>query len=522
MILRLVKRDPVWLAALMLAVLIGAVAPFFAFDSLEFVTMGGLGCLLYARPHVRATLFEAALPITGRDLFLARALSLLAVVWLPALCGVTTILLVRADSPRALAMVEAAAILTAAILLPKTIRVREIAGPQGLSRVVCVLVCAVGGLAWHFLTPGIVLGVFGLAGAGILVGTWLAVPPSFQVVSLQTVDPIAVPESVSTAPLSRMAFTWLPVLRSAFWWVPIVYFCLMVSLGKERDGFLLAFMFTVFGTVQSRQRTGWLAALPLSCRARLWITLAYATIPLLAGLAVGMCISPSRLDNPMAAGPGPRTDESVNVSLEFWHYAPGVRVPVIRAPWGEAVQPVTFRAAGFTFYNPYSVGPSHSQQFLEWQFGRATEAVYGRSIPLAQYGAAYKPGLKPLTDRPRMRILIWEAVALCSLFLVFVTELTKWHLLQRLSATVRAILGWTVLGLPAVAIYGIGLFHHGYSLSICQSLFHFVLLRVTGTLPNSLLAMTVAAVTVCAMYWLLERQFGKSELTMRKQPGQPE
>jgi hypothetical protein len=522
MILRLVKRDPVWLAALMLAVLIGAVAPFFAFDRLEFAIMAGFGCLLYARPHVRATLFEAALPITGRDLFLARALSLLAVVWLPALCGVAAILLVRADSPRALAMLEAAAILTAAILLPKTIRVREIAGPQGLSRVVCVLVCAVGGLAWHFLTPGIVLGVFGLASAGILVGTWFAVPPSFQVVSLKTTDPIAVPESVPAVPLSRTLFTWLPILRSAFWWPSIVYFYLAVSLGMERDGLLLDFMFAVFVTIQSRQRTGWLSALPLSCRARLRITLASANIPLLVGLAVGMCITLPHTDRSMVAGPGPQTDVPVNVSLEFWHYAPGVRVHVIRAPWGEAVQPVSFRAAGIPFYNPYSVGPGNSPEFLEWQFGRATEAIYGRSIPLAQYSAAQQAGLQPVTDRPRIRILIWEAVALCSLFLVFVTELTKWHLLQRLSATVRAILGWTVLGLPAVAIYGIGLFHHGYSLSICQSLFHFVLLRVTGTLPNTLLAMTIAAVTVCAMYWLLERQFGKSELTMRKQPGQPE
>ena len=58
--------------------------------------------------------------------------------------------------------------------------------------------------------------------------------------------------------------------------------------------------------------------------------------------------------------------------------------------------------------------------------------------------------------------------------------------------------------------------------SISQALGHFVLLRVTSALPNSLLAVTAAAVPVCAMYWLLERQFSKSELTMWKPPGQPE
>jgi len=52
-----------------------------------------------------------------------------------------------------------------------------------------------------------------------------------------------------------------------------------------------------------------------------------------------------------------------------------------------------------------------------------------------------------------------------------------------------------------------------YRVDVSQPLFHSVLLRLTSALPNPLLAVSAAAVPVCAMYWLLERQFRQSELT---------
>ena len=523
MILRLVKRDPAWQMALVFAVVMGVAAPLFPYDPARFnimllVATAVLGGSLQARPHIHATLFEAALHITGRDLFLARTLSLLAMVWLPVFCGVIAILLVRADGPLALAMVEAAAILTPLILVQQAIRVREIAGPQWPYWLGWPLVWAVGG-AWHFLSPGVVLSICGLVSAALLIRTWLAVPPSLQVVSLKVVDPIAVP----TAPVARTAFTWLPVLRSAFWWGPPFYFLLMVLQGMTGVWLLFVYIFTVQGALQSRRRTRWLSALPLSYRALLWITLASTVVPLLAGLAVGLCFSQVHSDYPLTSAPWPHTNPGVNVSLEFWHYAPSSKVPIIRAPWGETAQPATFRALGCTFYNPYTIGSGNSRQFLEWQFGRATQAVYGRSIHPMQYGAAYRAGLKSLTDRPQMRILTWEAAALLSLFLVFATELSGWHVLHRPPARGAAALMLMLFAIviaPACAILVYSMLHG--SVSIFRTLVHWVLLRVTSALPNTLLAATAAALPVGAMYWLLERQFRKSELPMWKWPGQPE
>ena len=69
-----------------------------------------------------------------------------------------------------------------------------------------------------------------------------------------------------------------------------------------------------------------------------------------------------------------------------------------------------------------------------------------------------------------------------------------------------------------IAAYGIAMYHMRAS----WALVHSILLRLTSALPNPLLAVSAAAVPVGAMYWLLERQFRQSELTMWKRPGQPE
>jgi hypothetical protein len=52
-------------------------------------------------PQRRATRFEAGLPIEARDLLLARTLSLMALVWIPALSGVAGIVVVQGFSAAA-------------------------------------------------------------------------------------------------------------------------------------------------------------------------------------------------------------------------------------------------------------------------------------------------------------------------------------------------------------------------------------------------------------------------------------
>jgi hypothetical protein len=68
--------------------------------------------------------------------------------------------------------------------------------------------------------------------------------------------------------------------------------------------------------------------------------------------------------------------------LEFWRTG---EAPVIESPWGETWRPATVRLLGVAIYNPYSFGPANSARFFEWQFRRATEAVYGQAMDYADY-----------------------------------------------------------------------------------------------------------------------------------------
>ena len=71
---------------------------------------------------------------------------------------------------------------------------------------------------------------------------------------------------------------------------------------------------------------------------------------------------------------------------------------------------------------------------------------------------------------------------------------------------------WLLFGLP-LAVLGIDMYSASHDgVPVGQALFHFVLLRLTSAVPNGLLAVSIAAVPIGAMYWILDRQFRKSEL----------
>ena len=526
MILQLVKRDPAWQMALMLAVVLAVAAPLSPSDrtgmnALLFGTVAILACSVQARSHIRATLFEAALPIDGRDLFRARILSLMALVWLPVFCGVSAILLLKDDGSRAVALLEAAAILTPAILLPQAMGVREIAARSWWARWAGAPIAILGGVAWYFLPAGVVLGMAGAVTAAIVYSAWVAVPASFQVAPLEAADPVAPSDSVPDVAAARLAFRWLPALRSAFWRAPVMYFVSLVMLGVFGTWWAFFPIFVVQATLDSRRRTSWLAALPLSSRRLLAISLAASVLPLVAGVGIGMCFSPMVRppDTSMWAGPKLPGSHPANVALEFWRYSPSGAVPAIQAPWGEAVEVATFRTLGFTFYNPYSVGAGNSRQLREWQFERSTKAVYGRSIPLSQFGAAQEAGLTPVTGRPLMRMLTWEAAVLSALYLVFVTGAFQGRLLGRFPA-LRATVLTVLVGIPVVAYGGTVYYLTLRSVNLGEAVFHWLLLDLTGAVRNALLALAVGAVPVAGMYWLLEWQFRRTEASTWKEAKQ--
>lgn len=526
MILRLVKRDPAWRIAGILAILIGIGLPAWgptmmrrdSVNALMLIAFTVFGCANFARPHVHATLFEAALPIAGRDLFLARTLSLLGMVWLPLLCGIGVTLAIGNDGSLALMLLGTGAALTPAILLQHAIRVRELTGPPVWSRL-AFLVSVAGGAAWYCLPPGVVLSLCGLLSAAVLLGTWTSVPPSFQVAPLAVAEPAAVRTPSAAKPLSKAYFVWWPVLRSAYIGRPIYYFALMVMQGMFGSWFYFFAIFVVQGVSKNRQSTRWLSALPLSYSTRLRIVLLSTVAPLMAGLAIGMFF-PFHYDNQMAKGPRQKVETETNVALEFWRYATEGTVPAIRTPWGETVQPALFQVAGVIFYNPYTVPGSGSMQLHDWQMQRATQAVFGEPMSPAEYLAARRAGvLKPRTGGALMRILTLESAGLFALLLVFATELTAWRRFHRLSFSARVIVMSLLFGVPCAAIFGIDTyFQTDVGVSLGQALFHFALLRFTSAVPNSLLAVAAAAAPIVPMCWILTRQFARSEFTGKNRP----
>jgi hypothetical protein len=261
----------------------------------------------------------------------------------------------------------------------------------------------------------------------------------------------------------------------------------------------------------------WLDSLPLSHRFRLLINLLPALV-IVAGAAIGLQFAMDEYplyvgDQGLADGrPG---TPNVALSLEYWQHAPGGVATLVESPWGEKASPATAYVFGYRLYNPYSTGPDNSRRFFDWQFARATEAVYGRALEPGQIGAAKKAGLTPRTARGRMRILNASAMLLILLLLLFVRDLFRWRLVHRLSRRARILLAVALAAPPLGAILALEFnpIPGGRGVVTVQHLVEWLLLRVGVLLPANPLVVGVAAlVPVLLMYLLLERLFAKSEL----------
>ena len=520
MILRLLKRDPAWkigvgvasltvVQLLFLSVVPGGPDPHWT--RLLFV-QASLIIAVFWCPHRRATLFEAALPIEGRQLFLARLLSRLALVWLPVLAGILVIHSAPDTGwPEVLGMLECGILFTLACLLPLSVRVRECAAPAGLLAALSTGLAAAGALAWHFLPPGPFLSVFALAGALILLRTWFAIPASFQVAPMQEVGSIPSPRSTRDArPLA-----WWPIVRSAGFGMPLFIFPVGVLLGWSGDlSVPFAGIFAIMANIDVRQRTRWLYALPLSFRALALVTVVPSLVLLFGGVAIGMGVGrPPQSDYSLGGGPR-RQPPSRYGHKRRTSNSGSARRPARRpssALRGE--RPLTPPRSGFW--------GSRSSIPIRWARGTASasssgnsngrhEAVYGRIIPIMQYGPASRAGLVPVTARPRMRILILSADMLAVLMLVYLTEWTRWHRLRRLPVSLRDALPFvSVIGVLAIE----GIVMWIYRIPLGTALVHAALLQLSDLLPNNLLVVTIAgAVPAMGMYWLVEKQFSKSEL----------
>ncbi len=133
MIWQFIKRDAAWPFAPAAALLFGYLRlPAARSGALALVGILPFAMVLgTAVPGllVNGTRFEGALPIEGRRLWLSRVVSLLAVLWLSVLAGLTVTFFTSGDLVPPL---EAGAGFTVVILAVKCVRIRELTGPRWL------------------------------------------------------------------------------------------------------------------------------------------------------------------------------------------------------------------------------------------------------------------------------------------------------------------------------------------------------------------------------------------------------
>jgi hypothetical protein len=260
-----------------------------------------------------------------------------------------------------------------------------------------------------------------------------------------------------------------------------------------------------------RSRIEWLALLPIS-RRRLLLMMVFPWIAIVIAAPFLIARFDSSPEPPVvttgysetwpgyaASGSG---TPNVLVPATYWHWIGEEDAATIRAPWGEESHPKTFLRLGLLFYNPYSVAPRNSTRFLEWQFARATKAVYGRSVPLAQSAQLRSPVWISVS-----RTLRAQCAAALGAALVFLAMLllTFWF-----RAGGGGCLTSFICFLLFLPFLGDALTDSVRSSGPLSDILAF---RFAGMLPESWAALlTLALLLLVVSYLLLEKQFQRVEL----------
>jgi hypothetical protein len=499
MIWQLVKRDSAWRGALIGMALSAAVC---ALAHGLIMMFSGLVLMYWLRsdPQRRATDFQAALPIPASDLFLARVLAFFALAWLPVASGAAMLLLAGKPAEDVATLVEFGAKFSVLVLIVQSGRVREIASSRwGLAVTLLLFGPVVLPISpFGFVPLAIELVVCATVGPLLFWNIWRQLPPAFEVLPAELTGQVSVPGN-SAAP----AFVWWPILRSLFQlrtlgFLPMIVF---MAVGGQR---LWVTMFCIFPVLAAMPRMSWVLGLPVRRGTLLAVILLPAVMAFLLGVLLGNWFgygnkSPIRMEWSAS-----HRVPDVRPPLEFWRTG---KAPIIESPWGESWQPETVRLRGVAIYNPYSCGPGSSERFCDWQFRRATEAVYGEAIDYAYY-KSHRIWVRPLTRQTRLAILNLSACA-CWIMLMVNLLLTSMHWrVGRISRHGQSVLSALVMAHLALFLLielAPGNLPAGH---IGDSLVNALLLRVSALLPAGLSAVAVAAVLpVALLSWTAARLF---------------
>ncbi|HEY1756986.1 MAG TPA: hypothetical protein VGG72_16550 [Bryobacteraceae bacterium] len=519
MIWRLIRLDPEWKWIPWLA----------AANALIWWFAGGIGGVssftteltfipLIILPGLRNryTLLGVTLPISGKQLFLSRIALLLAFIWVPLLAALA-VLLVRGNRiwAESLTMLEFGAVATVGILLVQSVRVRAMNPPMwiGIPVLAAVFVSLLVMEATVF--PGsaafiaAVLGGATLVSAGLFMKAWTEVPKSFQ---LAPAEPVAV-RSERTGTASNHG-PWWPVFRALYfgnwkngsWLFALLFFAFAsATLGSPMAPF--AILYIPMSSLDYRRRTRWLLHLPISARKLLWMVWFPATAAILAGLTLHAAINWAELSDFGLSKEAAVTLESpwgVHVPSGYWRWARAGAAPAIEAPWGEGHRPEMQKVMGVNFYNPYSAGGESSRQFLEWQFLRATQAVYGRAIPVS--GAEELGRMKTILEQPKAQIVLSAIVLVYYLFEICALNFSGWKRVRNVHLALRLIPASLPLLLFPLALMQLrGSRGGGLVLDA-------MLLHLGRVLPDNLWMLTlIAGVSIAALGWLADKLWRENE-----------
>ncbi len=503
MIWQLVKRDPAWRIALKcvpVAAVAGLALPREAMGMFSWlVWMPWLQC----QPQRRATGFEAALPIRACDLFLARLLSFLASLWLPMATFAVVLLLAGRPVADAVLVMELGAGGSMLVLLALSSRVREIAGSQWAPAISLAIVCAAAWPAWRFLPPAAVLALCAVLSAGLFGNIWRQLPPAFEVLPAK-----CAPQGSSRRGGAAPALVWWPVMRALF--PPRVLFFLPMILVQLISGqWMYGTAMCMFPIFAALSHTSWVQGLPIRRGGLLAVVVLPCIGPLLLGTFLSSLVE-QRTPIQFVKIKDHNTS-SLRPPMEFWHVAPQGRAPLIQAPWRESWQPETMRLGGITLYNPYSMGPDNSRRFFEWQYLRATEAVYGQAVAFTDRKRL--ESLRPFDRQARFVVLNLAACACWIMLLAnLVLSALHWRVRRVFEHGVSALTWIIVAQMACVILIEMAISKQGFG-RYGAVLVNTLLLRLSAALPASLpLTALAAAFPAVLLCWTAARLFRGAEL----------
>lgn len=479
-----------------------------------------LSAISIAQGASRPTAHEASLPISGRDLAVAKLASSLAFSMLPLLL---TALIVALHSPAQFEIVrllQGIVLVALANVLPRLVRPREfsVAVSDTMLSSVVLFICAA--LAIFYIPEWIAFALF--ASALFVAATiwWRTIPESFQAASPIASSSTLRENSTSLMSAGRLLPAWWVVVPGLFTWQRLFVCSLAFFTGILRQWPIA--IVVILSLEDLWLTSNRLLPLPVSVRTRLWMILGPGLVLNFALIVLGAQIHLPLFDAEFELrrdAPGHDYGESATfytptkVGLEYWEKVEGEVAPSIVAPSGETAAPYTVKLYGRMYYNPFSSRETSSQQFADWQFKRLTTAVYG--VPFTP-DELQTSGFYPRRISAGLRMMTLNLTA--AFTLAFLYLVAAWVPKMRAFWGSGGALVWMQFAVATPMI--LFLLYPMFTLDApgaAASLIQRQLMDLSPKLPQNYFALlAVCLIPVSLAYSLLEWQFARSEFVPLK------